>query len=138
MHVRGTFAVRMLAKASDTFKPYLEIHIMDKRQFIKTAASSLLALGIVAAAAPSQAGGMGNMEKCFGVAKAGQNDCGGLSGLHSCKGSATTSYDPGDFKAVPTGTCTKMGGLTMQQAKEMLKDPAKVKAFEQDMDKRNS
>lgn len=125
----------MLAKAGDTFKPYLESHIMDKRQFIKTAASSLLALGIVAAAPASQAA---SMDKCFGVAKAGQNDCAGISGLHSCKGSSTTSYDPGDFKAVPTGTCAKMGGLTMQQAKETLKDPAKVKAFEQDMQKRNS
>jgi uncharacterized membrane protein len=125
----------MLAQTSDTFKLYVEIHIMDKRQFIKTAASSLLALGIVAAAAPSQAA---SMDKCFGVAKAGQNDCAGLSGLHSCKGSATISYNPGDFKAVPTGTCTKMGGLTMQQAKQTLKDPAKAKAFEQDMQKHNS
>jgi uncharacterized membrane protein len=108
---------------------------MDKRQFIKTAASSLLALGIVAAVPASQAA---SMDKCFGVAKAGQNDCRGLSGLHSCKGTSTTSYDPGDFNAVPTGTCTKMGGLTMEQAKEMLKDPAKVKSFEQAMQKRNS
>jgi uncharacterized membrane protein len=125
----------MPVQTSDIFKLYLEIHIMDKRQFIKTAAASLLALGIAAAAAPSQAA---SMDKCFGVAKAGQNDCGGLSGLHSCKGSATTSYDPGDFKVVPTGTCSKMGGLTMQQAKETLKDPAKTKTFEQAMQKRNS
>ena len=108
---------------------------MDKRHFIKTAASSLLALGIAAAAAPSQAA---SMEHCFGVAKAGQNDCAGISGLHSCKGASTTSYDPGDFKAVPTGTCAKMGGLTEQQAKETLKNPAKVKSFEQAMQKRNS
>ena len=125
----------MLAKAGDIFEPYLESHIMDKRHFVKTAASSLLALGIVAAAAPGQAA---SMDKCFGVAKAGQNDCAGISGLHSCKGSSTTSYDPGDFKAVPTGTCAKMGGLSMQQAKETLKDPARVKAFEQDMQNRNS
>ena len=107
---------------------------MDKRQFIKTAASSLLALGIVAAVPASHAA---SMDKCFGVAKAGQNDCSGLSGLHSCKGTATTSYDPGDFKVVPTGTCTKMGGMSMQQAQETLKDPAKVKAFEQEMQKHN-
>lgn len=125
----------MPAKAGDMFKPFLETYIMDKRHFIKTAASSLLALGIVAAAVPSQAA---SMDKCFGVAKAGQNDCGGLSGLHSCKGSSTTSYDPGDFKAVPSGTCAKMGGLSMQQAKETLKDPAKAKAFEQAMQQHNS
>jgi uncharacterized membrane protein len=87
---------------------------MNKRQFINTAAASLLALGVLAVAPASQAAGM---EKCFGIAKAGQNDCAGLSGLHSCKGTSTVSNDPGDFKIVPSGTCTKMGGLDMAQAK---------------------
>lgn len=112
-----------------------EDYIMDKRQFIKTAASSLLVMGIIGAVPASQAA---SMEKCFGVAKAGQNDCAGLSGLHSCKGSSTVSYEPGDFKVVPTGTCATMGGLTMEQAQAIVKDPAKVKAFEQNMRKRNS
>ena len=111
---------------------------MDKRQFVKTAAASLLALGVMAAAPASQAAGMGGMEKCFGAAKAGQNDCAGISGLHSCKGQSSVSYDPGDFKIEAAGTCQKMGGLDMEQAKAMLKDPAKVKAFEQEMQKRNS
>lgn len=78
------------------------------------------------------------MEKCFGVAKAGQNDCAGISGLHSCKGSSTVSYDPGDFKVVPSGTCAKMDGLSMQQAKATLKNPAAVKSFEEKMRARNS
>ncbi|MHB1094185.1 BufA1 family periplasmic bufferin-type metallophore [Thiobacillus sp.] len=80
------------------------------------------------------------MDKCFGVAKAGQNDCSGISGLHSCKGSAASSYEAGDFnfKVMPSGTCEKMGGLTMQQATETVQDPAKAKAFQQAMQKRNS
>ena len=108
---------------------------MDKRDFVKTAAASLLALGVMAAAPASQAAGM---EKCFGVAKAGQNECAGISGLHACKGQSSVSYDPGDFKIEAAGTCQKMGGLTLDQAKATLKDPAKVKAFEEDMKKRNS
>ena len=114
---------------------------MDKRQFVKATAASLLALGVASAARQSGAAGM---ETCFGVARAGQNECAGLhncaglSGLHSCKGASTISYDPGDFKLVPTGTCAKLGGLDMEQAKAMLKDPAKVKAFETAMQKRNS
>ena len=87
---------------------------MNKRQFINTAAASLLALGVLAVVPASQAA---SMEKCFGIAKVGQNDCAGLSGLHSCKGTSTVSNDPGDFKIVPSGTCTKMGGLDMAQAK---------------------
>lgn len=108
---------------------------MDKRDFVKTAAASLLALGVMVAAPASQAAGM---EKCFGVAKAGQNECAGISGLHSCKGQSSVSYDPGDFKIEAAGTCQEMGGLTMDQAKAVLKDPAKVKAFEESMKKRNS
>lgn len=111
---------------------------MDKRQFLSTAAASLLAIGALSLTPIAQAGDMGNMEKCFGAASAGHNDCAGVSGLHSCKGSSTSSYNPGDFKVVPTGTCAKMGGLTMQQAGMMLKDPAKTKAFEDAMTKRNS
>lgn len=38
---------------------------MDKRQFIKTAASSLLALGIIGAMPASQAAGMGGYGKMF-------------------------------------------------------------------------
>ena len=103
---------------------------MNKRQFLNTAAASLLALGGVSAALPAQAAAMG---ECFGVATAGHNGCAGLSGLHSCKGTATMNYNPGDFAVVPQGTCAKMGGLTKTQAKAILADPAKTQAFEQKM-----
>lgn len=47
-------------------------------------------------------------EKCYGVAKAGQNDC--ASGTHSCAGEAKADMLGADFKYVPKGNCTKMGG----------------------------
>lgn len=90
---------------------------MNKRQFVHSAAASLLALGVLAAV-PAHAA---DMEKCFGIAKAGQNDCAGLSGLHSCKGQSTASNSPGDFKVVPAGTCAKMGGFDEMTAKSKLK-----------------
>ncbi len=46
--------------------------------------------------------------KCFGIAKAGQNDC--ATGAHSCAGQSKVDRDKGDFKTVPKGTCDKMGG----------------------------
>ncbi|MBN3786773.1 DUF2282 domain-containing protein [Burkholderia sp. Ac-20353] len=49
-------------------------------------------------------------ERCFGVAKAGQNDCASKTGVHGCAGDAKVDNDKGDFKNVPTGTCVKMGG----------------------------
>ena len=46
------------------------------------------------------------MQKCYGVALKGQNDC--AAGSHSCAGTSTVDYDGQSFKLVPTGTCTTM------------------------------
>lgn len=45
------------------------------------------------------------MEKCFGVALAGQNDCAAGPGT-TCAGSSTTDYQGNAWKLVPAGTCT--------------------------------
>lgn len=50
----------------------------------------------------------GETEKCFGVAKAGQNDC--STAIHSCNSQAKVDNAPEDFKFVPNGTCLKIGG----------------------------
>ena len=57
------------------------------------------------------------MEKCFGIALAGKNDCKTGAGT-SCAGTSKINYDAKAFKEVPVGTCvtTKtpkgMGSLT--------------------------
>jgi uncharacterized membrane protein len=81
---------------------------MNKRQALIAAA-----LASVCAAQASAAGQMdtqsGNQEKkCYGITKAGQNDCG--TATHGCAGQATADKDPGDWKYVPKGTCEKAGG----------------------------
>jgi len=53
----------------------------------------------------------GDKEKCFGIAKAGQNDCASVTGTHSCAGQAKKDHDPKEWKYVPKGTCEKMGGM---------------------------
>ena len=47
------------------------------------------------------------MEKCYGVAKAGKNDCAAGPGT-SCAGSSTRDYQGDAWKLVPKGSCTKM------------------------------
>ncbi|RQH04749.1 DUF2282 domain-containing protein [Paraburkholderia dinghuensis] len=47
---------------------------------------------------------------CYGVAKAGQNDCASKTGVHDCAGRAKVDHDKGDFKTMPKGTCEKLGG----------------------------
>ncbi|MGX0136861.1 BufA1 family periplasmic bufferin-type metallophore [Cupriavidus metallidurans] len=44
------------------------------------------------------------MEKCYGVAMAGQNDCKAEAGT-TCAGTQKTDYERDHFKSVPVGTC---------------------------------
>ncbi len=44
------------------------------------------------------------MEKCYGVAKAGQNDCKAGAGT-SCAGTSTVDYQGNAWKLVKAGTC---------------------------------
>jgi uncharacterized membrane protein len=85
---------------------------MVKHQMLSVAIGSLLALGIVGNANAAEK--KMEMEKCFGIAKAGMNDCSSNKSAHSCAGQATKSNDPMDFVAVPTGTCAKIAGGTVK------------------------
>lgn len=49
-------------------------------------------------------------EKCFGIAKAGQNDCATTSGSHSCAGQSKSDKDASEWKYVAKGSCEKAGG----------------------------
>jgi uncharacterized membrane protein len=94
---------------------------MNNRQILSAAIGSLLVLGLTSVNANAADKKMG-MEKCFGVAKAGKNDCSSNKSAHSCAGQASKNSDPQDFVAVPKGTCDKLaggmadGGGAMQKA----------------------
>jgi len=87
---------------------------MNQRALIATAAASLMTLAL--AAGPVAAA---EKEKCFGIAKAGQNDCANLAGTHSCAGQSKVDMDKGEWKYVAKGTCKDMKGLSMDEAKAM-------------------
>jgi uncharacterized membrane protein len=53
---------------------------------------------------------MAGKEKCYGVAKAGKNDCAG--GGSTCGG--TAKADGQGFLAVPTGLCEKLVGGSLK------------------------
>ena len=78
---------------------------MDQKTLVAAAVAGLFALG-AQGGAWAQAGD----EKCWGVAKAGQNDCGSNKTAHSCAGQSKKNFDPDDFKVVKAGTCVEMGG----------------------------
>ena len=72
---------------------------------IAAAVGSLLALGTTPAFA-----GEKTKDKCYGVAKAGQNDC--AANGHACAGQAKMDNDPAEWKHVPKDECEKIGGTT--------------------------
>ncbi len=65
-------------------------------------------------------------EKCYGVAKAGQNDCKAGAGT-SCAGTSTVDYQGNAFKLVPKGTCAdiKLPGDRMGSLTEVMRDVPK-------------
>ena len=82
---------------------------MDRRRILIRSAIAAL---VAAAASPAlaQDATTENKEKCYGIAKAGQNDCG--TAKHSCAGMSKRDHDSTDWKYVPKGTCGKAGGST--------------------------
>lgn len=88
---------------------------MKPSPLLSGALATVVALGLTA---PAQAAdSKTSKEKCFGIAKAGQNDCANLSGTHSCAGQSKADKDPADWKFVPKGTCKQLGGLDAEEAK---------------------
>lgn len=72
-------------------------------------------LGLLVAAAVTSAVALSSstayaadIEKCYGVAKAGKNDC--KTDSHSCAGQSKADKDPASFVDVPAGTCEKLTG----------------------------
>ncbi|MBL8251705.1 MAG: DUF2282 domain-containing protein [Candidatus Competibacter sp.] len=84
---------------------------MTKTAFNQFALAAAVATALGMTAAPALAG-KDNQDKCYGVAKAGENDCASAAGTHDCGGKATANYDGQDWKYVAKGTCEKMGGQT--------------------------
>ncbi len=91
-----------------------------KSTVLSTAIGGLLALGaftnLAMAADAKTAQDDSNTEKCYGVAKAGKNDCG--TSAHSCAGQAKTDGAPAEWLNLPKGTCEKLAGGRLAPAKK--------------------
>jgi uncharacterized membrane protein len=59
---------------------------------IAATAAAVMSLSLVAMPAAAQ-----EKEKCYGIAKAGQNDCASLDGSHSCAGQSKVDLDKGEW-----------------------------------------
>ncbi len=98
-------------------------------KMINHAISAVLALGLTGVSTSSladakqdqastienpmlQVGNINGMEKCYGIAKAGKNDC--ANSGHGCNSEAKADSDKKEWVFVPTGLCKKLVDGSLQ------------------------
>ncbi len=81
---------------------------------MRTLLSSMVALGLMTATTAALAGKPG-MEKCYGIVKAGMNDCG--SSAHACAGQSSIDRGAVEWVYVPKGICKKIAGGSTKPGK---------------------
>jgi uncharacterized membrane protein len=80
----------------------------DKDKIIKLAITAFLTLTTSTLSTSVNALAEQDMEKCYGITKAGMNDC--ATATASCAGSATKDSQADAFIFLPKGTCDKIVG----------------------------
>lgn len=75
--------------------------------FALTLATALSLGALPTAAVAEDAPARGGKEKCYGVSKAGENDCAAGPGT-TCAGSSKTDYQGNAWTLVPAGTCANI------------------------------
>jgi uncharacterized membrane protein len=93
---------------------------MHNRRLIIATALTTLATGTLATTATA-APVCAEQERCYGVSKAGKNDC--ATSTTACVGSAKQDYQKDAWLYVPKGTCDKLGGTA--SAPKTTQAPAK-------------
>jgi uncharacterized membrane protein len=79
--------------------------------------AAMAGLATVAASSVKAAGPVkcAELERCYGIAKAGKNDC--ATATTSCLGTAKQDAQPDAWMYVPKGTCEKIAGGRLKPGK---------------------
>jgi uncharacterized membrane protein len=80
-----------------------------KTTIMTSAVAGLIALG-TSGTAPASAAEKPEVEKCYGIVKAGKNDC--QTSASACAGTSAKDGQPDSWIFVPKGTCDKIVGGT--------------------------
>lgn len=81
---------------------------------IQLSVATMLVLNMTQVSAASAAkNAQKNMEKCYGISKAGMNDC--AAGKASCAGSATKDSQGDAFVFLPKGLCERIVGGSLKE-----------------------
>ena len=80
---------------------------MNKRLLIASALAAAIAGPTIVSAQGPAPEPQFQAEKCYGIAKAGQNDC-ASTGNNSCAGTSRLDGDPNAWLYVPEGYCERI------------------------------
>jgi uncharacterized membrane protein len=78
-------------------------------QLLAAAVAGAVTFALAATATASEHKGK---EKCYGIAKAGENACHAANGIHTCAGKASKDRAGQDWMLVEIGQCGTLGGKT--------------------------
>ena len=81
--------------------------MINKKSFIS---SVVIGVGALVAINSNAEAKSKEMEKCYGIVKAGSNDCSDSAGKHSCAGGSTKDSAKNEWILLPKGTCQKIVG----------------------------
>ncbi|MDH5772275.1 MAG: DUF2282 domain-containing protein [Rhodospirillaceae bacterium] len=84
----------------------MSVKTLAKTPILAAAVAAVLSTGAVSAANAAE------MENCYGIAKAGHNDC--KTANSSCAGTSKMDMQKDAFVAVPKGTCAKIAGGSLK------------------------
>jgi uncharacterized membrane protein len=83
----------------------------NSKLIAQTALASLFAVSVLAVSEPVEAAKK-DLEKCYGIVKAGQNDC--QTSNSACAGTAEVDGKPTAFIVLPKGSCEKIVGGSLK------------------------
>lgn len=81
--------------------------MFDKKLNATTAAFALAGAVAVGGLSLAPSLALADDVKCYGIAKAGENDCANSAGTHSCAGQSSVDYSGDDWKAVDSEEACK-------------------------------
>lgn len=84
---------------------------MKTKSLLKSAIAGIIAATLSTAVGATDAPGVKNSEKCYGIAKAGKNDCG--TATHGCGAHSKQDGDGSEWLMVPKGLCEKIVGSSL-------------------------
>jgi uncharacterized membrane protein len=97
-----------MRSADPSIMQHKEISMANSTLIVTSALAALATLSAsVALAGPAEQPKF-KAEKCYGVVKAGLNDC--QTSTHSCAGTSTADNQGDSWIYVPAGTCSKITG----------------------------